>query len=239
MVKQRVRTVDREGTSAVPADSVEVKFAPTNRLNGWSFDNTPLIRGADWKTGQPVSPNQLGFILCELPGTPCPVGIDLLRNVTLSFEESYHNRAHGLTAGWLGQGFSPADPIFFLLHANTDRAWAHWQVKNGRFNNSGANEPSYFPTGQYPGATVPGRFRQSIYALDEMWPWSGKRGNAGTVDVLDDWPDFEFPFPAAAGRPMGPTDRPTPARLIDYLDTNGSAGAIGACYDDLGFKGKF
>jgi tyrosinase len=234
-----IGTVDREGTSVIPASSVEVQFAETNPLRGWSFETQAIRRGADWKAGQPVSSNQLGFILCEPAGTPCPVGADLLKNVTMSFEESYHNKAHSLTGGWLGQGFSPADPIFFLLHANTDRAWAHWQVKNNRFNNSGANEPSYFPAGQYPGPTDPARFREGLYALDLMWPWSGKRGDAGTGDIGDDWPDFEFAFPAAAGRPMGPTDRPTPARLIDYLGTDGSAGAIGACYDDLGFTGKF
>jgi hypothetical protein len=72
-----------------------------------------------------------------------------------------------------------------------------------------------------------------------MWPWNGKSGNAGTSnDTMDDWPEFEFAFPAAAGRPMGPSDRPTPARLIDYQGTIGLGVAIGACYDDLGFKGK-
>jgi tyrosinase len=232
-------TVDTEGNTAAPPPSVEVKFTTTNRLNGWSFEDTALTRGADWKLGQPVAPSQLGFILCEPSGTPCPVGADLLKNVTISLEESYHNRAHGLTGGWLGRGFSPADPIFFLLHANTDRAWAHWQLKYARFDGGGANEPSYYPASQYPGAETTSRFRQSIYALDQMWPWNGKRGNAGTSnDTMDDWPDFEFAFPAAAGRPMGPSDRPTPARLIDYQGTIGLGAAIGACYDDLGFKGK-
>ena len=231
-------TVEREGTSAVPASSAEVRFAPTNRLSGWGFEDTALVRGADWKNGQPVSPNQLGFILCEVAGAGCPVGADQLRNVTMSLDESYHNRAHSLTGGWLGQGFSPADPIFFLLHANTDRAWAHWQLKYGRFINSGVHEPSYFPTNQYPGPATPGRFREGLYALDQMWPWNGKSGNAGTPDVMDDWPDLEFPFPVAPGRPFGPNDRPTPARLIDYQGTTGLNAAIGACYDDLGFKGR-
>jgi tyrosinase len=208
-------------------------------LNGWGFENQRLRRGADWKTGRPVSSSQLALILCEQPGAVCPVGADQLRNHTLSLEQSYHNRAHSLTGGWIGRGFSPADPLFFLLHANTDRAWAHWQAKYQRFNNSGANEASYFPAGQYPGPAGVARFREGLYALDAMWPWSGKRGNAGTVDTLDDWPDHEYPFPAAPGRPMGPTDRPTPARMIDYLGTNGPAAAIGACYDDLGFKGRF
>ena len=54
-------TVDREGNTAAPPPSAEVKFASTNRLSGWSFENTALTRGADWKVGQPVSPSALGL----------------------------------------------------------------------------------------------------------------------------------------------------------------------------------
>jgi tyrosinase len=238
-----IGSVGSEGTAGlVPPASVEVEFSVTNPLTApadrWIMEGENMVRGADWKTSQPVSPNALPILLCEFPGAPCPIGSDLLRNITNPIEQSYHNGAHGFTAGWIGQGFSPVDPLFFLLHANTDRAWAHWQVKHGRFVNTGAHEPSYWPPNQYPPGDA-NRLREGLYALDSMWPWSGKKGNAGTpADPRDDWPDIEYAFPAVSGRPLGPTDRPTPAKVIDYLGVNKPELALGACYDDLGFKGK-
>jgi tyrosinase len=38
-----------------------------------------------------------------------------------------HNRVHVWVNGTMSNGNSPADPVFFLHHANIDRIWASWQ----------------------------------------------------------------------------------------------------------------
>jgi tyrosinase len=41
-----------------------------------------------------------------------------------------HNRVHLWVNGTMSNGNSPADPVFFLHHANIDRIWASWQEKH-------------------------------------------------------------------------------------------------------------
>jgi len=43
--------------------------------------------------------------------------------------ESAHNDVHGWVGGTMNSAFSPADPIFWLHHANVDRVWNQWQKK--------------------------------------------------------------------------------------------------------------
>ncbi len=88
------------------------------------------------------------------PSVPMPDGstVDVVRNVgfppplpTNSFinsvmtettftdfvtqMESAHNNVHGWVGGTMNSAFSPADPIFWLHHANIDRLWHQWQKK--------------------------------------------------------------------------------------------------------------
>ena len=150
------------------------------------------------------------------------------RLVNGSIERGYHNGAHSRIGGWLGTGSSPRDPLFYLLHANVDRAWAQWQERFGRFDPK--SEASYSAQGSYPGSTEADRLRKGSYAEDEMWPWGANGGDQGTSDPFDDWPPFSYGFPSPEGE-----SPPTPGEMVDYLDVSGIGGAHSACYDDMGF----
>jgi len=50
--------------------------------------------------------------------------------------ESAHNNVHRWVGGTMSTGLSPADPIFWLHHANIDRLWHQWQKKP---SNAGKN----------------------------------------------------------------------------------------------------
>lgn len=55
-------------------------------------------------------------------------------------ESGVHNSVHNPVGGTISSSSSPADPLFFLHHANIDRIWAEWQVKNPRSNPTNKNE---------------------------------------------------------------------------------------------------
>jgi tyrosinase len=55
-------------------------------------------------------------------------------------ESGVHNSVHNAVGGTMGTASSPADPLFFLHHANIDRIWSEWQVKNPRSNPTNKNE---------------------------------------------------------------------------------------------------
>jgi tyrosinase len=73
---------------------------------------------------------------------PTKADVDALkpRTTFASFQrtlEQIHNNVHLAVGGLDGEGTmaganSPADPIFFLHHANVDRLWAEWQAKHPR-----------------------------------------------------------------------------------------------------------
>ena len=45
-----------------------------------------------------------------------------------NFEDGPHNRVHGWVGGTMNDIFvSPADPLFWLHHAEVDRIWHRWQ----------------------------------------------------------------------------------------------------------------
>jgi len=46
--------------------------------------------------------------------------------------EGEHGGVHIAVGGQMGTERSPADPIFWLHHANVDRLWARWQEKHPR-----------------------------------------------------------------------------------------------------------
>jgi hypothetical protein len=57
-----------------------------------------------------------------------------------SLELGAHAAVHIAIGGTMNSSSSPADPIFFLHHANLDRIWAEWQQKNPRSNPTNRNE---------------------------------------------------------------------------------------------------
>lgn len=164
----------------------------------------------------PIDQNMLSQILGAS-------GNDEHKNAGGDIELDYHNGAHSRIRGWLGRGYSPADPLFFLLHANVDRAFAHWQERHDAWDATGTDAKSYHATGSYPGSGS--NYLQGSYALDEMWPWN---------NTHSDWPSGMF-FVMPDG-PDGAATVPTPASQIDYLNLSGVGVASGACYDDIGYK---
>ena len=198
-----------------------VRFAPDNPLFGWKVRDAPLVRFRDG-TPAPISVEEFGEIL-EIPFNHS------YRGFNGAAESRYHNGAHSRIRGWLASQSSPRDPLFFLLHANVDRAWAHWQAKFDRYNP--ISDSSYSSQGAYPGAEVEGRHRKGSYALDLMWPWSDDSGSRDNEDQEDDWPlGLSYPMPPAPGSASRP---PTPTDMVDYLDVAGRGAAHGTCYDDV------
>src|SRR5262249_15682315 len=45
--------------------------------------------------------------------------------------EQVHNNVHRAVGGTMNSSSSPADPLFWLHHANIDRLWSIWQAKPG------------------------------------------------------------------------------------------------------------
>jgi tyrosinase len=215
--------------------STEVQFGATNPISGWSKDGQTLRRFRVFDKRAAVNPTNLDSILCLTHDPNCPNVSEEYRPTTDSFELNYHNNAHAAVLGWLGGADSPSDPLFFLLHANVDRGWAHWQAAYHRFASTGSDVGSYAPTGQYPGTATNPRFRKGLYALDEMWPW-GKP--ADPSDAMARWLPYSFVFPAAEGLPLTPNAPPVPAKMVDYLGVSALESAHGVCYDDIGFRGE-
>lgn len=210
-----------------------VQFAPSNPLFGWQVPGlAALVRTADG-TGAAMPEGRLQDIFDAKDVFGQPINA-VYRGVNGAIELRYHNGAHSAIGGWLGQGYSPTDPLFFLLHANVDRGWAHWQAVTPAVRFDPSSTDAYHARGVYPGPGVAGRFQLGSYADDAMWPWTGVGGDQGTSDQNDDWPVIDQPFPLASssGAPIKPAD------MVDYLETRGAGLGVHACYDDIGFDGK-
>jgi tyrosinase len=223
-------------------------FSPTF-LGGANPQGNPVVEFAELSTGvphpwfnwrtnvsnQPLERNNFPDDVDPFTGSKSgPISAETLVNKVLNqtshdsaagqSELNYHNGAHSRVMGWLGQVYSPADPLFFLLHANVDRAWAHWQAKQNAFDDSGNDTKSYHAIGKYPGNAA--QYRDGSYALDTMWPWRPD---------INDWPQgFYFRMPVGVNGP-DKSNPPTPASQIDYLNLAGDGVASGACYDDMSY----
>ncbi len=217
-----------------------VQFSTSNPLLGWRMTSGgALVRDNDSTMKlQNVFPSHrfevLDLIMQEVGsdvygGTPPAAGINS------QLERLHHNWAHVSVSGWLGSGRSPRDPLFFLLHANVDRAWAEWQARLGRFDST--EVATYSAQGTYPGSGGPLTLRKSSYGEDVMWPWSQEDGSSTPSDLQDDWPSEGFAFrPSPSG--YAPVGGPTPASMIDYLGTLAAANSIGVCYDHIDYFGE-
>ncbi|MBL8850765.1 MAG: tyrosinase family protein [Planctomycetaceae bacterium] len=119
---------------------------------------------------------------------------------------------------------SPKDPLFFLLHANVDRAWLLWQRKTSSFDRADASH--FFPQGTY----VPGSFHHGSFAGDEQWPWNLAGGDLGMPGSGDDWPEFTFPLPGAFNG-HGPSAKPITGEAVDFINSLGSGPVHNYSYD--------
>ena len=209
-----------------------VQFSAQNPLNGWVVADRPsLVRDKDGTKAVFSSDRLQELLEARASGANASY-----RSISGALELLYHNDVHIHIGGILGGPDSPADPLFFLLHANVDRAWALWQHSDPAVRFDPTHVHAYPAQGTYTGKTTDGAapFRMGSYAKDPMWPWGGYSGDRNNEDPHDDWPDMHFdllPGPGVGGS----SARPTPASMIDYLDVRGSGTGTGACYDHLSF----
>jgi tyrosinase len=192
-----------------------VQFSITNPLSGWSLSDpsvTPLRRNRNGDTSVSLALNK-NFMQNNQHGV-----------MTAAIFGPYHGQAHVHIGGNVGNFFSsPSDPLFFLLHANVDRAWAAWERLYDRFDRTQGS--AYDLQGSHsPGASqLFGNFVD-----DTMWPWDGlsrptEPGTATTSVIL----------PSNPGPSGGLTGKPEVGDTLDYLDMAGVGAAHGFCYDDM------
>ncbi|CAN5743891.1 hypothetical protein BH23PSE1_BH23PSE1_16740 [soil metagenome] len=193
-----------------------VRFAPTNPLAGLGLGDPQggLLTRARNGDAQ-VSP-ALNRTFMRL---------DAHLAMTSDIFGPYHGSAHTFIGGVVGDILrSPADPLFFLLHANTDRAWAAWQRLHDRFDRTAA--PAYGRQGAWsPGSTI----RHGNFEQDTMWPWDG-------IDRPTDPPVVTtepVSLPANPGPSAGPSTNPQVGETLDYLNFLGLGAAHDFCYDDV------
>jgi len=207
------------------AGGSRVQFATGNPLNGWVVPDRPaLVRAIDGTTAV-IPPKRLHDLL-EAHVT--------YRAISGELEFGYHNYVHVDIGGILMDSDAPADPLFFLLHANVDRAWAAWQHLDPAVRFDPSHVHAYPAQGSHPGKTTTTHRAFRIGSEDPMWPWAGYSGNQNNDNSHDDWPDIHFdlyPGPGVGGS----SAPPTPAAMVDYMDVRGTGTGTGACYDHLSF----
>jgi len=203
-------------------DGFMVELSTTNPIRGWQMDDFgPFVRFRNADESSPILADQLEMIFAVEFNQQYGA-------INGAIELGYHNFAHASIGGWLGRAISPSDPLFYLLHGNVDRAWAHWQAQFDRFDPT--DIASYSVQGSFDEAPPEADLLRGNYAQDFMWPWSE------TGDV-DGWPDISYPMPDVPGT-EGPPLPPRPADMIDYLDILGQGLSHGVCYDDIDYFGE-
>ena len=224
-----------EGGDPVLGKGTAVQFSQQNPLNGWVVGDGTLLARTNDGTEAIIPPGRLQMLL-EARTDSGELIHASYADITGVLERRYHNGAHAEVGGTLGRFSSPGDPLFFLLHANVDRAWAMWQHANPVVRFDPTHVDAYPAQGSYPGMPVDGKelFRMGSYTNDPMWPWAGFSGDQNNEDPDDDWPEMRFDMPLGPGV-GGVSSRPTPAKMIDYLDVRGTGSGTGACYDHLTF----
>jgi tyrosinase len=210
------------------------EFAPNNRLALWSVrDVGGLIRDPQQSApADGLADPARGEALVEATFPPVKAYIHFRDRFETGFHNGVHRGLHGVN-GVMGGASSPADPLFFLLHANVDRVWAHWQAKHDRFDSS--QEEAYSHPGKFPGTAATSQESVGVYTDDPMWPWSDPGAVLSGSDVSP-WPPIVHPMPPSIHVPNPVTI--TPGGQIDYLDVAGKGLALGYCYDDIEFRGR-
>lgn len=194
----------------------EVEFSPTNPLSQFKLTDprvSPLTRLRNGSASTSPLINKAFF--SETLHGPMTSGIF----------GPYHGAAHVFIGGLVGDiQRSPADPVFFLLHANVDRAWAAWQRVQDRFNRTDAR--AYALQGKHSsGATqIEGNFEQ-----DTMWPWDNHERPTEPVTITIG----QIVLPQKSGPGEEVTINPQVGDMIDYLDLSGDGATHNYCYDTV------
>lgn len=207
-----------------------VQFSNSNPMRFWKMPANSAI--SNMTVGGPNPQSTFRLARFDDGATPANVSpSSVLNSMTYALmhpllEQRYHDSAHTKIGGWLGSAQSPKDPLFFLLHANVDRAWAEWQKGKSKFDETDVT--AFSPQGIFaPGASHQGNFRQ-----DSQWPWNLNGGNQGTTDPSDDWPEFTFSLPPSPAN-HGPALTPLTGETLDFMDVLPGGLPHGYCYDKI------
>jgi tyrosinase len=140
-------------------------------------------------------------------------------------ESDPHGMAHSSFIGQISAiGTAPADPLFFLLHANVDRLWAKWQWLNGRYM---ANVTSAYPRqGNAPNPNQGGEFGIGNFTNDTMWPWNGATGSPRPPAA----PGNGFPDSLPNNFPG---TQPQVGNMIDFQGQISRSNNLNFAYDDV------
>lgn len=207
---------------------ISLRFSPRHPLSGWTMGT--FRRGQDLhRPGSGL--NAASVLPLDRLIRTHPEYLTFYDAI----EGTHHGSAHNHLSGWLGSAHSPADPMFFLLHCNVDRAWAMWQSRYGRYDPE--DEETYPLQGEWTtGKSLP----KGHHAKDSLWPWDGDSDTAHGRVPLDrlDWFDLPKPtlilFPQRSG--FTPKSVPHVYEMIDYANVLGKDQNLGYCYDDIPFK---
>ncbi len=220
----------------VSGGSQIVQFDVSNPLDGWRMPSEASLQS--WNTGNPLPVSDQSLRRADNAATSNPdvdlstvLGQSSYSVMRQQLEGNYHNDAHNHIGGFLASLTSPRDPLFYLLHANVDRAWLAWQRKEEAFDS--ANIVHYFPQGQFDVLTS--TLHQGSYVRDSQWPWNLAGGNQGTPQASDDWPNVVFGLSAGITN-VGPSMIPLVSESIDFMNSLGSGNPHNYSYDDQPFR---
>lgn len=208
-------SVDFLGRVGGLANPLEVEFAASNPLRRFRLSDprvTPLTR--EHNGDLTVSPK---------------INKDFFSNDTYGVMRqdiwsAYHGHAHVHIGGLLSNmGRSPADPLFFMLHANVDRAWAAWQRHHDRFDQGQTS--SYELQGAH---SAGASYIKGNFVEDTMWPWNKDPGNQSVTITIGN-----IRLPTKSGAGAGAPSNPMVGEMIDYLDVMGDGVTHNYCYDTV------
>lgn len=199
-----------------------LQFAPNNPLKSFSLRDqafitrVPRFKAATEPAGLDSQPLTTEQTLVE--------GRDPYKSWYKPWRPLYEINPHGTAhVSFLGPINNPAtaprDPLFFLLHTNVDRLWAHWQWYNRRFD---PTKVASFPNQRA------GQVRIGHNLPDTLWPWNRdtKKPRPSTVP--------RSPF-TPSNLVSAPGDQPTVGSIIDYQGRFDPDQRLGFDYDDVPF----
>jgi len=107
------------------------KFEPTvkgvTRLKGSHMSLKPTFQKPKAET---VNRNTVTSAITTQKNIDRILNYTRYNEFSTALERGPHNRGHMRIGGVMQTEVSPADPMFWLHHANVDRIWALWQKKN-------------------------------------------------------------------------------------------------------------
>jgi tyrosinase len=189
-----------------------VQFTPGHPLEQWTTDGQVGIT-----RGLRFAANGIPSSMISEAATLALGGANNTYANFRSMEGTPHGRAHTGFRGSISSVPTAArDPLFFMLHANTDRLWAKWQWLHSRTDPA---DPSAY--------TAPSPNRIGHALNDTMWPWNGVTTSPRPPTA---------PGGAFEGSPVTslPGSSPTVRSMIDAQAVAASA-PLGFAYDDVPF----